>query len=265
MFEGPKEIIIKRVQRPGYFGLTSYPKSGTTLVAQITKYGFNTGLTKEEESYYESELGLKPGELGKHSKWWDNIFNVEHAIKCFNTKPTTLVLDNPLNQIKYKVALASTRIANSELEKSNPDAEFYIVDEEAKARKESEIFDYEMECMELIIKLSPDEKRKALRLFGKKGVDTLSESVVKSELHKESKKDPKLFIDTLNDKRLKTRMFLEELIDYRIINRKGNYFMNGDDVIANSTDECIAYFEDMKNQSVKLALENKLKKVKKDK
>lgn len=265
MFKGPKEIVIKRIPRPGYFGITSYPKSTTTLGAQITKYGFATGLTEEEEKYYEQKLGLKPGELNRHSKWWDEVFNVYHVLKPFNTKPTTLVLDNDINQIKYKVALASDKIANSEIEKNNPNAEFYIVDEEAKAKKESEIFDYEMECMELILSLSPDEKRQALRLFGKKGVDTLSESMVKSELHKESKKDPKSFIDTLKDKRLKTRMFIEELLDYRILMRKGNYFMIGEDTIAGSTDECIAYFDDIKNQSIILTLQNKLKKLKKDK
>ena len=265
MFNGPKEIIIKRIPRPGYFGITSYPKSTTTLGAEITKTGFATGLTVEEEKYYEEKLGLKPGELNRHSDWWTEVFNVTHALKPFNTKPTTLVLDSYINQIKYKVALASSKIANTELDKNKPNYEFYIVDEEAKARKESEIFDYEMQCMELIIGLSPEEKRQALRLFGKKGVDTLSESVVKSELHKESKKDPKGFVDTLNDKRLKTRMLIEELLDYKVIMRKGNYFMLGDDTIAGSTDECIAYFEDLKNQSIVLAATNKLKKLKKDK
>lgn len=265
MFTGPKEIVIKRIPRQGYFGITSYPKSTTTLGAEITKTGYATGLTSEEEKYYEEKLGLKPGELNKHSEWWGEVFNVLHVLKPFNTKSTTLVLDSYLNQIKYKVALASSKIANSELEKNNPNCEFYIVDDEAKAKKESEIFDYEMECMELILSLSPDEKRSALRLFGKSGVDTLSEAMVKSELHKESKKDPKAFIDTLKDKRLKTRMFIEELLDYRVITRQGNYFKNGDDIIANSTNECVEFFEDLKNQSVVLALTTKLKKIKKDK
>lgn len=263
MYTGPKEIVIKRVPKPGYFGITSYSKSTTSFGAEISKFGYNTGLTPEEEKYYEDKLGLKPNELNSHSDWWSDVFNVQHAIKPFNTKSTTLVINSPLNEIKYKVLLACSKVANSELEKGNPNAEFYIVDEEAKAKVESEIFDYEMECMELIINLSPEKKRQALRLFGKKGVDTLSESVVKSELHKESKKDPKLFIDTLKDKKLNTKLFMEELLDYRIISRKGNYFMNGEDTIASSTDECVEYLEDVKNQSVVLAMTTRLKKLKK--
>lgn len=264
MFEGPKEVIIKRVPRPGYFGITSYSKSTTGFGAEISKDGYNTGLTPEEETYYEGKLGLKPGELARHSSWWSDVFNVQYAIKAFNTKSTTIVLNGPIDQLKYKVMLASSKIANSEIEKK-PNHEFYIIDEEAKAKKESEVFDYEMECMEIILKLSPEEKRQALRLFGKKGVDTLSESMIKSELRKESQKDPKLFIDTLSDKRLKTKMLIEEMLDYRVINRKGNYYMNGEDTIAGSTDECVSWFEDLKNQSIVLALNTKLKKLKKDK
>lgn len=261
----PKEIIVKRVPRAGYFGLTAYPKSITSMGAAETEQGYHTGLTKEEEAYYEKELALKPGELGKHSKWWSEVFNVDTPIRLFNTKATKIILDNPINQLKYKVLLASSKVANSEIERNKPTVDFYIVDEEARAKLENETFDYEWEAMELIMKLSPEEKRASLRLFGKSGVDTLSETVIKAELQKQLKKDPKLFCETLKDKRLKTRMLIEELLEYKVIKRQGNYYINGEDTIASSTDECIEYFDDIKNQSVKLALETRLKKTKKGK
>ncbi len=50
-FKGPKEVVIKRVPRAGYFGLTAYPKSTTTLGCELSKNGFKTGLTAEEELY----------------------------------------------------------------------------------------------------------------------------------------------------------------------------------------------------------------------
>ena len=265
MFTGPKEVVINRVPRAGYFGITSYAKSVSTLVAQISKNGFKTGLTPEEETYYEGKLGLKPGELARHSKWWDEIFNVDYAIRLFNSKKNTMILDNPLNQIKYKVLLSSTRVANSEIEKNNPEVEFYIVDEEAKAKRENETFDYEWEAMELIMKLTPEEKRSSLRLFGIKGVDSFSELVVKAQLSKKLKEDPKLFVDTLKDKRLKTRMFVEELLEYRLLKKQGNTYIHGEDTIASGSDEAIEFFDSLKNQSVKLALETRLKKLKKDK
>lgn len=263
MFKGPKEIKIKRIPRAGYFGITAYPKSITSLGAEISKRGHNTGLTAEEEEYFEEKLKLPKGTLTPHSDWWDNVFNIEHKISLFNTKATTLILDNPLSQLKYKVLTASSKIAKSEIEKNNPLADFYIEDIEAKAKKENEIFDYKLEAYEALMKLSPDEKRAALRLFGKTGVDTLSESVVKATLAKEIEKDPKLFVDLLTDKKLKTKLLVEELLDYKIITRRGNFFINGDDTIAGSTDECVEFFDDMKNQSTVLALTTRLKKAKK--
>ncbi len=264
-FTGPSEVVIKRVPRAGYFGLTAYPKSTTTLGCELSKNGYKTGLSAEQEEYYEKALGLKKGELSRHSKWWGEVFNIDYAIRLNNTKETRLILDDKVNQLKYYALNASSKVANSEIDKKEPWVDFYIVDEEAKAKAESQVFDYEWEAMELILKLSPEEKRSSLRLFGKRGVDSLSEAMLKSELTKELKKDPKAFCEILKDKQLKTRMLIEELIEYRVIVRNGNYYKNGDDTIASSTDEAIEYFEDLKNQSVVLALTTRLKKSKKDK
>jgi hypothetical protein len=165
--------------------------------------------------------------------------------------------------MKYKVLLATSKVANSEIEKNNPIADYFIVDEEAKAKRESESFDYVWEAMELVLSLSPDEKRGALRLFGKKGVDELSEVMLKSELTKELNRDPKLFVTVLKDKKLKTRMLIEELIEYKVLTKAGGYYKNGEDTIAASTEEVVEYFDDLKNQSVRLAMETRLKKNKK--
>lgn len=265
MFTGPKEVVIKRVPRAGYFGLTAYPKSTTTLGCELSKSGYKTGLTAEEEKYYEKELDLKSGELSKHSKWWGDVFNQEYVCRLNNTKETKLILEDNINQLRYKVLTASSKVANSETDRSGAFVDFYIVDEEAKAKMESQTFDYEYDAMELLLKLSPEEKRSSLRLFGKKGVDSLSETMLKSELSKELRKDPKAFCEILKDKQLKTRMLIEELVEYRILIHSGNYYKNGDDTIAGSTEEVIEWFEDLKNQSVVLTMGTRLKKAKKDK
>ena len=260
-----KELVIKKVPRVGYFGISSFPGSTTVKTAPLTKNGHVTGLTPEEEKFFEDELGLKRGELAKHSKWWGEVFNIEHVIKLNNNKETRISLYDPISKLKEKVLRARKDIANSEIEKNHPWIDFYIVDEEAKAKAESEIFDYEWEAMELLLKLNPEEKRASLRLFGKKGVDSLTELMLKSELTKELKKDPKAFCEVLKDKKLRTRMFIEELLEYKLITRSGNYYKHGEDTIGSSTEEVIEYFEDIKNQSVILALTTRLKKAKKDK
>ena len=108
MFEGPKEVIYKRIPRAGYFNISSYPKSTTGMGAEICESGFATGLTEEEERYFEGKLGLKPGELNKHSDWWSETFNTTHGLNLNNTKSTKLLLDSTINQLMYKVSLASS-------------------------------------------------------------------------------------------------------------------------------------------------------------
>jgi len=263
-FEGPEMVKIKSAMKAGYFGISSYAKSVTTLGCEMSLKGsWKTGLTPEEEAYYEAELKLEKGSLSRHSKWWSEVFNDTYAIRLHNTKTTELQLDNPINQLKYKVLLESSKIANSEIERKKPNVLFYIDDEEAKAKSEIESFNYEFEGMGAIHKMSPEEKRGTLRLFGKKGLDTMSEMMLNSQLVLELKKNPKLFVEVINDKDLAIKALIQEFIEKKLLTRKGNYYLHGDDTIANSTEECVDYFNDIKNQSVKLTLTSRLNKLKK--
>ena len=263
VFDGPEVVKVKSVSRAGFFGISSYVRSVTTLGCEISKSGYKTGLSPVEEGYYESVLNLKPGELNRHSKWWSEVFNVTTPIRLHNTKTTELVLDNPINQIKYKVMLEQSKIANSEIEKKQPNVIFFIADDEAKAKSELETFSYEFEGSGLIHKLAPEEKRSTLRLFGKKGLDTMSETMLNAQLYGELKKDPKAFCETVQDKDSKIKGLIEELLEKKLLTRKGNHFYHGDDLIGHSTEDCVGYFNDIKNQPVKLALQTKLSKINK--
>lgn len=261
-----REIIIKRIPRALFSGIGAYDKSGTSFGCELSgKDGrFKTGLTSEEQAKFEVDLNLPKGTLSASAEntWWgDNI-----SFTFDRNKANRFIIDSPMSELKYKVLLASSKVAKSELERhKNPNAIFYIVDNELKAQAESAQADEKFEAMELLMKLNTQERRSALRLFGKKGVDNLSEVVVKSELIKQIEKDPKEFSSILSDKRLKVRMVAEELVDYGIIGKHGHYYKNGDDTVASSTDELIDYLEDLKNQSVLLAMKSRLDKIKKGK
>lgn len=258
-----KIIKINPVNKAGYFGIAAFAKAVATLGCEISPKGHNTGLTKEDQEYFEKALELKPGELAPYSKWWDDVFNIQHTLRLPKSKTYELILNNPINELRYKVALANTKIANSELERNKPGVSFYIDDIEAKAKKDLETFNFEFEGMKLIIKSTPEEKRGNLRLFGKKGTDIMTEDVLNSQLAQELKKDPKAFFNIMTDKDIRTKAFIKELEEKYLLKRKGNTYYHGEDVIALSTDECVEFFNDIKNQSIKLILETKLKKAKK--
>lgn len=257
--EKVKTIKIKKVNRPGFFGIGSYPgKTTLTYCAQLSKNGYNTGLTKEEEAHFEKALELKPGQLGRHSKWWEE-FNAVHAPRLSANKTNELILDNPINELKFKVLLANDKIANTEFQKT-PYSEFYIDNEELKAAAEVESFNYEFEGMALILKMTPEEKRSALRLFGKSGLDDSKEVLLNAELGKQLRKDPKSFVAILSDKEIKTKAFILELVEKGILKRKGNTFVYETDIIAGNTEECIHFLNDPNNSKLRIVLNDKLNK-----
>lgn len=262
IFDGPEEVEIRRVLRPGYFGITSFGKSITRIGCPISERGHKTGLTSVEEAYYENLLNLKPGELNKHSKWWDEVFNVEYALRLNNSKGNKLILDNPINQIRYKVLLASNKIANSKIE-TNPDSEFYIDNKELQAKAENQSFEYEFDGMERILKMTTEERRNALRLFGKDKMDSMSELMLKSELGKMLKRDPKKFVEILSDADLNTKAWIYELVEKGLLKRDKNGFKHNDTPLGSSIESAVEYFSNPVHQDVKLILTSELNKLKK--
>lgn len=248
-------IKIRPIAKQKFSGISSFPNSVTTLGCELGKSGYKTGLTSEEERKFEIELGLPKGTLQRNSNWWGNL-----SIRIFNDKDTNIDCEGTMGEIKKKILFESTKILNTPSEKDKwPKAEFMIIDPEAEAIYEEKQLDYEIEALEFFSELSISEKRGVLKLYkAKAGIDTMSEKVVKTELAKELKKDPKNFVKLVTDKNLKTKVLVADLVEYKIIHKEGNYFTNGDDPIGNSTEEVVAYLNDIKNQSVKLALESKL-------
>lgn len=263
--EETKTVLIRMIPKQAGFyynkGMLAYDKSTTTFGVELGNDGrYKTGLTAKEQADFEEALGLKKGDLAPSKEWWGE--NIEFRFE--NNKPNRFIIDSPMSQLRYKVLLNSSKIAKSEVEiKKNPNAIFFIVDNEAKAKMETEAADYKFDALEIMMKLPAEEKRASLRLFGKRGVDNMSELVVKAELLKQIDKDAKGFSTLMRDKKLKNRLLIEEFLDYGIITRNGHYFRNGDDTIASSTEELVEYIEDLKNQSVVLAMKNRLSKKKK--
>lgn len=259
-----KTLVVRPVNKIKFSGVSSYSKTKTVFAgAELDQNGlYRTGLTKEKEKYYEQQLSLAPGTLGKKSLFWADL-----EISLWNDKPTQFTFEGLMDELKESVIKAHSKIANSELDLAkNPGALFYIDDPEEKAKLEAMSIDYELQATDLFVELSIEDKKACLRVYGKSGIDDMSETMVKSELYKFLKKDPVRFVKMLQDRdRLKNKALLEELIEKRIVTKKGAYFYHNEDMIGSSTDGALDYLEDPKNQAIKLALVKKVKDLRKSK
>lgn len=267
-----KTIVIKPVSKAKFSGISSYTNAVTGIEgAQIGKGGYKTGLSREEEIRFETELNLPKGTLSKSNKeFWSKILNITIP----NDKPYYMVIndEDPMDIIKYKVILNRSNIAKDEVELAkNPRFEFYIEDAESKAKAEEVGINYKMEANEAFSKLTGEEKKGILKLYGRKGVSDMSDLVIKTQLFKEVEANPEKFISLVNNPDVKVRIEIEEMLEAGILSKKGQYYVFNNstnlgepEVIGNSVDEVVGFFKDYKNQSLKIAAKAATQNKKKD-
>lgn len=258
MEEGIKQYVIRPIIRNKFSGQSYYNKTLTVIMgAQLSQNGlYKTGLSVNDEAHYEKELNLPKGHLNKrNAEFWGDM-----EVRLRNDKLTIFNIVTPYDELKFKMLQEHDWIANTEHDvPGNSTAKFYIYDPEAASKIESAKMEFEFAAIEAFTSATIEEKRGLLRIYGKKGVDSMNETMVKTELYKFIKPDPKEFIRLCKAKDTPTKALLEALIEKDIIKKKGTYFYNGEDLLGSSTDEVVSYLSDMKNQAVKLALEGKLK------
>ena len=247
-----KTIIIKPVNRVKFAGQSSYSGTHTSIEgAQVGHSGYKTGLTVKEEKEFEEKLGLKAGTLSSDNKtFWGNLLNLSLP----NDKAYIMTIRSTMDELKYRVIREHTRIANNELELAKyPRAEFYIEDLESKAEIEELVMDSKLAAHELFAELSGSDKRSYLKLFGKKGVNEMSDKIVKTTLFKEIESNPEKFITLVQNPDIKVRIEIEEMLETGVLVKRGQYYNFENEIIGNSVDAVVDFFKDYKNQSLKMA------------
>jgi len=223
-----KVYTIRPHVKAKFSGVSSLPKTRTVYTgAQLDSDGlYKTGLTSEQEAKYENELGLPKGTLSKTNKaFWAHL-----ELRLNNDKPTKFSTASTMDVIRYNALVERTNVAKNQAEiRKNPNVEFFVEDLETQAKELELIADLELEAMEKFSDTSAKEKRgifKILTSFDRvpmKGVDSLSETIVKAELYKRLKADPKKFIQIATDKNLATRILVAELLEAGELTKKSNY------------------------------------------
>ena len=62
-----KLITVKAVKKNGVGTFTRFPNASLGVIANLTRAGYNTGLTDEDAKRLERELGMEEGTLGRHN------------------------------------------------------------------------------------------------------------------------------------------------------------------------------------------------------
>ena len=105
--------------------------------------------------------------------------------------------------------------------------------------------------------MSTDDMRDILKLYGKKS-DSLSNEMVENVLDKLITEDPDHFLNLTEDKRLKTKVLVEDCLRYKVLRKNGTNYMWGDEPIGHDLETAVLFLDDLKNQSVLLSIKTKL-------
>ncbi len=246
-------VELKIKKKNPWAGLIKYKSCYDYIAPYLTRSGsIYTGLTPEDEKYYEDKLGYEAGTLARSSKFWDT-FVVRIGSK-------TLLLDDqfPRQAMIIKFLSGHKRVTTS-LDKLDAGKDYLLINREAEAVEQNKQNKLRRDAIKEFDKLSLDQMRKCLRLFGVKS-DTMSNELVESTLFNLIDKTPKkFFAKWVENKTKDTEFLLEESIAKGIIRKDRTQYYYGTEMFGDSLDEAIAYLDAKKNQDLKLSIINQVK------
>lgn len=245
------ELKIKR--KNPWAGLIKYKSCFDYIAPYYTRSGsIYTGLTPEDEKYYEKALGYEEGTLARSSAYWNTF--------CVKIGSKTLLLDDqfPRQAMIIKFLTGHKRVTTS-LDKLDAGKDYLLINREAEAIEQNKQNKLRRDAIKEFDKLTLEQMRKCLRLFGVKS-DTMSNELVESSLFNLIDKSPKKFFAKWIDNKTKdTEFLLEEAIAKGIIRKDRTQYYYGTEMFGDSLDEAIAYLDAKKNQDLKLSIMNQVK------
>lgn len=246
-------VELKIKKKNPWAGVLKYSKSCFDYISPYyTRSGsIYTGLTPEDEKYYEKALGYPEGHLAKSSEFWTTF--------CVKIGTRTMLLDDaiPRQAMIIKFLSGHKRVATS-LDKMDAGKDYLLINREAEAIEANKINKLRRDAIKEFDKLTLEQMRKCLRLFGVKA-DTMSNELVESTLFGLVDKNPKqFFAKWVDNKSKETEFLLESAIAKGVIRKDRTQYYYGTELFADSLQEAIAYLDAKKNQDLKLSIINQV-------
>lgn len=227
-------------------------------------------LTDSEKEYLEEIMGLEFNALSKYKKvdnYWDNLF------VRLTKQSTYLDLSNPEDYIKYKVLLANKDFIAPSLQalEDNRKAtyQYVLIKEGEEVGKSNKNMSYTMQCYMEFGKIQDnfDILRVLVEMLEGKPVGKNTKiEFLRDRINKLIQTDSKIFLRTIQDPLLNTKVTIKKAIEAGIIsNRGGMLYMKSDSTpLCGDNEEptfnVAAKFLNLpKNQELKFSIEAKLK------
>lgn len=206
-----------------------------------------TGLSDEEAKEMETKLGYAPGTLAPYSPFW-----ITYNIKI-SDKEMTLDTENPFMELQYLFLRNHRRVATSLLS-IKPATDWVLINKDSEAQEANSINRVRRNALKEFDKMSLEDMRKCLRLYGHKS-DTMSAELVENKLMQTIEADPaKFFLKWVDNKVKGTEFIIEQALAKNIMRKSRNVYYHGTDIVGNSLEDTVAYLDSAVNQDLKLTI-----------
>lgn len=245
-------VELKIKKKNPWAGLIKYKSCQDYIAPYYTRSGsIYTGLTPEDEKYFEKALGYEEGHLSKTSDYWTTF--------CVKVGSRTVLLDDsiPRQAMMIKFLSGHKRVATS-LEKMDAGKDYLLINREAEAIETNKLNKLRRDAIKEFDKLSMDQMRKCLRILGIRA-EGMSNELVESTLFGIVDKEPRKFFNKWVDNKSKeTEFVLESAIAKGIVRKDRTQYYYGTELFADSLQDAIAYLDAKKNQDLKLSIINQI-------
>lgn len=245
------KIILKRKLNPwSKVELYDHCKHmiGTYWTRSGRKY---TGLDLEDTERLGKLLGK---DLASNSDFW-KTFNV--VITSNTDYVLHDVASDPWEELIYKFLKNHKNVSNGYRDRK-PNTEYVLISEEDSAKVINKEAKVKVNAIKAFSNMTPDEMRKALRLFGYSASDSSNE-IVESTLYQLIEDNPAKFLELWVENKNKEYQFLiEEAVANNILRKNKTTYKYGTDVVGNTLEDAIDYLKNPANSDLYLSIKDQI-------
>jgi hypothetical protein len=239
------KVVLRPLAKDAWSGVTKYKNCYEDIGPYYTRSGaIYTGLADETAERLGKKLGV---DLSPGSEYWNTFY-----IRTVG-KDIILDLEDPMDELKYHFLKNHKRVKDS-IFANKATANFVLVNQEEESKKTNLFNRVKREASREFDKMTTEEMRKALRIYGK-SAENVAADVVENRLYDLVEGDPQGFLDKwVNNKNRETQYLIERAISMNVIRKNKRIYNYGTDVIGHGLEDAISFLQDPKNQDVKLAI-----------
>lgn len=238
-------VILRPTKKNAWSGLIRYRNCYEDLASYFTRSGaLYTGLTVADEKRLGDALGK---DLTKGSEFWKTFF-----IRTTD-KDLYLNTEDTMDELKYLFLKNHKRVKTS-LTEHKATADFVLINKEEEAKKENSYNTIKRDAIREYDKLSPEDIRKALRIYGH-NADSMTTEMADNRLFAIVEGDPEGFLNKwVKNPNKETQYIIAQALAKNVIRRNKRIYTYGAETIGNGIEDVINYLDTPANQDVRIAI-----------